>query len=103
MICPNCQATPMGFVPFLLFGWYRIVCRNCRAELSLKSVGERFWSFLAAGTVASGAIWFFVDYPYRILGERGTLALFVTVIASTLLSAFYCAWKDSRFDHSAGS
>ena len=88
----------MGFVPFLFFGWFRIVCRHCRARLVLKSMGERFWSILAAGAVAIAAIWFFLDYPFRVLGERWTLILFVTMIVSTLLVAMYYGWKESRFE-----
>jgi hypothetical protein len=88
----------MGFVSFLLFGWFRIVCRNCRAQLILKSVGERFWSALAAGAVVVAAIWFLLDYPFRMLGERWTLILFIAFIVLTLVAAMYFAWKDSRFE-----
>jgi hypothetical protein len=73
-------------------------CRNCHTTLILKSVGERFWSVLAAGTIAVAAIWFFVDYPFQFLGERWTLIIFISFIATTLLIAMYCAWKDSQFD-----
>jgi hypothetical protein len=73
-------------------------CGNCHATLVLKSVGERFWSVLATGAVAVAAIWFFVDYPFRLLGEQWTLILFVSFIVTILLLATYCAWKDSEFD-----
>ncbi len=73
-------------------------CRNCHATLVLRSVGERFWSVLAAGAVVVAAIWFFTDYPFQWLGATYTLILFVSVIIATLLLAMYCAWKDSQFD-----
>ncbi len=88
----------MGFVPFLLFGWIRISCRNCHASLLLRSVGERFWSVLAGGAVVVAAIWFFVDFPYRMLGERWTLTVFVFILVTTFLLAIYFAWKDSKFE-----
>ncbi len=88
----------MGFVPFLLLGWVRIVCRNCKSRLVLKSPGERFWRVLAAGATAVAAAWFFPDYPFRLLGERWTLVLFVAAVGSTLFLALYFAWKDSRFE-----
>ncbi len=87
----------MRFVPFLLFGWVRIVCRQCRARLVMVSPGERFWRTLAGGAVAVALIWYFLDYPFHAMGERWTLALFVAVVVVTLLAAMYFAWKDSRF------
>jgi prepilin signal peptidase PulO-like enzyme (type II secretory pathway) len=98
MTCPQCQSVPMEFVPFLFFGWFRIICRHCRARLVLKSLGERFWRVLAVGAVAVAAIWLLFDYPLQMLGERWTLILFVTIIASTFLVAMYYAWTDSRFE-----
>ncbi|HTP12431.1 MAG TPA: hypothetical protein VMM37_02340 [Bacteroidota bacterium] len=88
----------MGFVPFLLFGWVRIVCRTCKARLILRTPGERFWRTLAAGATAAAAIWFLLDYPFRALGERWTLILFVAVVVLTLFLSMYFAWKDSRFE-----
>ncbi len=98
MKCPQCGKTVTGFVPFLLYGWVRMRCGNCHTTLILKSVGERFWTVLATGAVAVAAIWFFVDYPFRLLGEQWTLILFVSFIVTILLLAMYCAWKDSQFD-----
>ena len=97
MKCPQCDKTAMGFFPFLLLGWVRISCANCHASLLLLSTGERFWSVLAGGAVVVAAIWFFVDFPFRMLGEHWTVALFVFIIVTTFLVAIYFAWKDSKF------
>ncbi len=93
----------MRFVPFLFLGWIRIVCRNCHSTLILKSVGERFWRTLATGAVIAAALWFFIDYSWRMLGERGTLILFTAIMVVTLCVAMYYAWKDSRFELSSHS
>ncbi len=93
----------MKFGPFLLLGWFRIVCHTCHSTLILKSVGERCWVVLAAGVVVTGAIWYYLDVPFRIIGGRFTLVLFIAVIITTVFFSMYYAWKDSRFELSAHS
>ncbi len=81
---------------FLLVGWIHIRCSHCSTHLTLTSVGGRFWTTLATGAVISAIIFFFVDFPFQLIGERWTLALFIIAIAATLLSAVYFAWRDSQ-------
>lgn len=98
MKCPNCNAIPMTFGWFLLIGWIRIKCRNCSSRLLLKSLGDKFWSILAGGAVVIASMLLFLDYPYRWIGETGTMILFIMVIVLTLLLSMYYAWRDSRFE-----
>lgn len=98
MKCPNCNAVPMSFGWFLLIGWIHIRCRNCSSRLVLRSLGERFWSVLTGGVVVIAAILFFIDYPFRWMGETGTMIVFIAVILLTIVLSMYCAWIDSRFD-----
>ena len=88
----------MSFGWFLLIGWIHIRCRHCSTRLVLRSLGNRFWNVLAGGAVAVAAILVFVDYPFRAIGQKGTMILFVAIIAATILFSTYYAWKDSRFD-----
>jgi DNA-directed RNA polymerase subunit RPC12/RpoP len=98
MRCPNCNTIPMTFGWFLLIGWIRIKCRNCSSRLLLKSLGDKFWSILAGGAVVIASMLLFLDYPYRWIGETGTMILFITVIVVTLILSIYYAWRDSRFE-----
>jgi len=41
---------------------------------------------------------FFIDYPFRWMGETGTMIVFIAVILLTIVLSMYCAWIDSRFD-----
>ncbi len=88
----------MSFWRFLVFGWLRIQCSHCSARLTLKSVGERFWKTLAVGATIVAVTFLFVDYLFRWLGDKGTLALFVITVVVTPFLAVYFAWKDSRFE-----
>ena len=88
----------MNFITFLFIGWVHIRCTSCSSRLVLKSVGEKFYLVLSAGMVVSGVLWFYVEYPYRWLGEQTTMILFVSVIVSTVVVALYYAWRDSDFE-----
>lgn len=98
MKCPHCDKIPISIAAFVLIGWIHIKCRNCSSHLVLSSLGDRFWSILASGAVIVTAIWYFLDVPYRWLGETGTLVLFVSILCLTILLSMLFAWKDSRFD-----
>ena len=98
MKCPNCSMVPMNFWCFLAIGWIHIKCGHCSKRLMLKSLGDRFWSVLAAGAVTIAAVFLFIDYSLRWFGESGTLALFVGTISLTLILAAFYAWPDSHFE-----
>jgi membrane-bound metal-dependent hydrolase YbcI (DUF457 family) len=98
MKCPQCDKIPITFAAFLLIGWIHVKCRNCSSPLVLRSLGHRFWTVLASGIVVLGAMWSFLDIPYRWFGETATLVLFITIVMLTILLSMLFAWKDSRFD-----
>jgi hypothetical protein len=88
----------MSFGWFLLIGWIRIRCRKCSSRLILRSVGDRFWIVLAGGVVAIAAIVLYLDFPFRAVGQTGTIVIFISIILLTLVLSLYFAWTDSQFD-----
>ena len=102
MRCPQCDSVPMSFGWFLLIGWIRIRCRNCSSRLILRSVGNRFWIALAGGVVVIASIVLYLDYPFRLVGQTGTVLIFVSIILLTIILSLYFAWTDSQFDATQG-
>lgn len=96
MKCPQCHSTPIGFVAFLLIGWIHIRCRSCSTRLLIESIGSGFWNILSAGIIVLAGIWFFPDYPHRLLGPDLTLFVFVAIAFLTVVLSVFLGWKNAR-------
>jgi hypothetical protein len=103
MRCPRCSNSPITFALFLIIGWVTITCHECSARLSLKTPGNRFWTTLTVGGLVIASIWFYLDFPYRLLGQTATLVVFVVVASTTFILAMYFAWKDGSCVLAQGS
>ena len=93
----------MNFIPFLMIGGFTVTCRHCSAKLKLHSAGDRFWATIALGGIAIACIWFNFDYPFRLLGQTGTLVLFLGVALLTIVLAMFFAWKDGTVSFAINS
>ena len=98
MKCPQCDEVPISLIAYTLFGGKHIRCRNCGAQLVLKSFGKRFWSILILGSFAAVFEWFLFEKLKLPIPDNAA----VFVFASTLIAVFYASlavgWKDASVE-----
>ena len=87
----------------MLIGGKHIHCRNCGAQLVLKSLGKRFWQILLGGLVLSVAEWLYFSTLNSALSETLSSLLFAATLLLTFAWSLSVGWKDAAVERRSPS